>query len=311
MPAPEVRRQRERQLERVRDARRAARRRRPRDVSTTRRRAAARPSPRSPRNIIPKPTTPESREVTRPGLQARQQQAEQLRRRPRGRRRAPSRRAASRRSGRRAARARSPPAAAIGSARLGHGARRRDDAVDHGRPRGSGDRRRTCREGCRRRRRRARRARRSRPPRRRRRPRRCSRAVAASSKAPAPAGWKDCRGEGSIRREHTRACAELVTRQTRLSCEKRQSLYAPARGVPRAPSRLRTTVVLVHGSVQNSVTWTRQLPLADEFALVLPDRPGYPPNPPPSRRSTSTCRPARWQSCSATARTSPGSRTAG
>jgi pimeloyl-ACP methyl ester carboxylesterase len=39
-------------------------------------------------------------------------------------------------------------------------------------------------------------------------------------------------------------------------------------------------VVLVHGSVQSSVTWTRQLPLADEFTLVLPDRPGYPPNPP-------------------------------
>jgi pimeloyl-ACP methyl ester carboxylesterase len=39
-------------------------------------------------------------------------------------------------------------------------------------------------------------------------------------------------------------------------------------------------VVLVHGSIQNSVTWVRQLPLAREFTLVLPDRPGYPPNPP-------------------------------
>jgi pimeloyl-ACP methyl ester carboxylesterase len=39
-------------------------------------------------------------------------------------------------------------------------------------------------------------------------------------------------------------------------------------------------VVLIHGSVQNSDTWTRQLPLAEEFELVLPDRPGYPPNPP-------------------------------
>lgn len=38
--------------------------------------------------------------------------------------------------------------------------------------------------------------------------------------------------------------------------------------------------MLIHGSVQNSATWTRQLPLADEFELVLPDRPGYPPNPP-------------------------------
>ena len=39
-------------------------------------------------------------------------------------------------------------------------------------------------------------------------------------------------------------------------------------------------VVLVHGSIQNSFTWTRQLRLADEFTLILPDRPGYPPNPP-------------------------------
>lgn len=39
-------------------------------------------------------------------------------------------------------------------------------------------------------------------------------------------------------------------------------------------------VVLVHGSVQSSVSWARQLRLADEFTLVVPDRPGYPPNPP-------------------------------
>jgi len=39
-------------------------------------------------------------------------------------------------------------------------------------------------------------------------------------------------------------------------------------------------VVLVHGSIQNSSTWTPQLRLAREFTLVLPDRPGYPPNPP-------------------------------
>lgn len=39
-------------------------------------------------------------------------------------------------------------------------------------------------------------------------------------------------------------------------------------------------IVLVHGSIQNSFTWKRQLPLAREFTLILPDRPGYPPNPP-------------------------------
>ena len=39
-------------------------------------------------------------------------------------------------------------------------------------------------------------------------------------------------------------------------------------------------VVLIHGSIQNSFTWKRQLPLAGEFTLILPDRPGYPPNPP-------------------------------
>jgi pimeloyl-ACP methyl ester carboxylesterase len=39
-------------------------------------------------------------------------------------------------------------------------------------------------------------------------------------------------------------------------------------------------LVLVHGSIQNSVTWVRQHRLAREFQLILPDRPGYPPNPP-------------------------------
>jgi pimeloyl-ACP methyl ester carboxylesterase len=42
-------------------------------------------------------------------------------------------------------------------------------------------------------------------------------------------------------------------------------------------------LVLVHGSVQNTLTWAGQMPLAREFTLVLPDRPGYPPNPPLER----------------------------
>ena len=42
-------------------------------------------------------------------------------------------------------------------------------------------------------------------------------------------------------------------------------------------------VVLVHGSIQNSITWVDQAPLARAFTLVLPDRPGYPPNPPLER----------------------------
>jgi pimeloyl-ACP methyl ester carboxylesterase len=42
-------------------------------------------------------------------------------------------------------------------------------------------------------------------------------------------------------------------------------------------------LLLVHGSVQSSVTWAGQMRLADEFTLVLPDRPGYPPNPPLER----------------------------
>jgi pimeloyl-ACP methyl ester carboxylesterase len=40
-------------------------------------------------------------------------------------------------------------------------------------------------------------------------------------------------------------------------------------------------VVLVHGSVGNGrSTWQAQLSLADRFTLVIPDRPGAPPNPP-------------------------------
>jgi pimeloyl-ACP methyl ester carboxylesterase len=43
-------------------------------------------------------------------------------------------------------------------------------------------------------------------------------------------------------------------------------------------------VVLVHGSVGNgSTTWESLRPLADRYTLVLPDRPGYPPNPPVER----------------------------
>src|SRR2546423_13380531 len=43
-------------------------------------------------------------------------------------------------------------------------------------------------------------------------------------------------------------------------------------------------VVLVHGSVGNGrSTWEAQLELADRFTLVIPDRPGSPPNPPVER----------------------------
>jgi pimeloyl-ACP methyl ester carboxylesterase len=38
-------------------------------------------------------------------------------------------------------------------------------------------------------------------------------------------------------------------------------------------------VVLVHGSVGNgAMTWSEQKPLAEQFTLVVVDRPGYPPN---------------------------------
>jgi pimeloyl-ACP methyl ester carboxylesterase len=40
-------------------------------------------------------------------------------------------------------------------------------------------------------------------------------------------------------------------------------------------------VVFVHGSVTNARSaWAAQLPLTDRFTLVLPDRPGFPPNSP-------------------------------
>ncbi len=43
-------------------------------------------------------------------------------------------------------------------------------------------------------------------------------------------------------------------------------------------------VVLVHGSVANGASaWSDQLPLAARFRLVVPDRPGFPPNPPVER----------------------------
>src|SRR5947207_11184199 len=43
-------------------------------------------------------------------------------------------------------------------------------------------------------------------------------------------------------------------------------------------------LVLVHGSVGNGrSTWEAQLALADRFTLVIPDRPGSPPNPPVER----------------------------
>ena len=43
-------------------------------------------------------------------------------------------------------------------------------------------------------------------------------------------------------------------------------------------------IVLVHGSVGNgSATWSDQLPLAQRFRLVIPDRPGFPPNAPVAR----------------------------
>lgn len=38
-------------------------------------------------------------------------------------------------------------------------------------------------------------------------------------------------------------------------------------------------VLLVHGSVTNSATWAPVRSLADRYTLVIPDRPGYPPNP--------------------------------
>ncbi|MDX6579055.1 MAG: hypothetical protein QOJ47_604 [Gaiellales bacterium] len=42
-----------------------------------------------------------------------------------------------------------------------------------------------------------------------------------------------------------------------------------------------TRLVLLHGSVTNAaLSWRRQAPLAADFELVTPNRPGFPPNPP-------------------------------
>jgi pimeloyl-ACP methyl ester carboxylesterase len=46
----------------------------------------------------------------------------------------------------------------------------------------------------------------------------------------------------------------------------------------------RPRVLLVHGSVVGGdATWSAQRPLADRFELVVPDRRGFPPNPPVAR----------------------------
>jgi pimeloyl-ACP methyl ester carboxylesterase len=46
----------------------------------------------------------------------------------------------------------------------------------------------------------------------------------------------------------------------------------------------RPRVVLLHGSVTNAaLSWGGQAALADRFELVLPNRPGFPPNPPLER----------------------------
>ena len=45
-----------------------------------------------------------------------------------------------------------------------------------------------------------------------------------------------------------------------------------------------TRIVFVHGSVVNGRTaWAAQRPLAEQFDLVVLDRPGFPPNPPAER----------------------------
>jgi pimeloyl-ACP methyl ester carboxylesterase len=46
----------------------------------------------------------------------------------------------------------------------------------------------------------------------------------------------------------------------------------------------RPRLVLLHGSVTNAaLSWGAQAALADRFELVLPNRPGFPPNPPVER----------------------------
>jgi pimeloyl-ACP methyl ester carboxylesterase len=43
-------------------------------------------------------------------------------------------------------------------------------------------------------------------------------------------------------------------------------------------------VLLVHGGAGPEMTWERQAELAESFALVVPWRRGYPPNPPVERQ---------------------------
>ncbi len=48
-------------------------------------------------------------------------------------------------------------------------------------------------------------------------------------------------------------------------------------------------VLLIHGSINNgTTTWKDQLVLAEQFRLIIPDRPGYPPNPSVEREDFET-----------------------
>src|SRR5437870_6696847 len=95
---------------------------------------------------------------------------------------------------------------------------------------------------------------------------------------PAPAGSNVWREPGSIRREHSK----LVTARTGLKTGISPTLYAHGVHVETVGSGPR--VVLVHGSVGSGwSTWWAQRSLAERFTLVVPDRPGSPPNPPVER----------------------------
>src|SRR5919201_2252596 len=95
---------------------------------------------------------------------------------------------------------------------------------------------------------------------------------------PAPAGSNVWRGGRSIRREHIK----LVTARNGSRTGFRRTLYARSVHVEIVGDGPR--VVLVHGSVGNGAsTWSAQRPLAERFTLVIPDRPGSPPNPPVDR----------------------------
>src|ERR671936_693335 len=66
-----------------------------------------------------------------------------------------------------------------------------------------------------------------------------------------------------------------------MACDRgfRPTLYAHRVHVETVGSGPR--VVLVHGSVGGGwTTWWAQRPLSERFTLVVPDRPGTPPNPP-------------------------------